>query len=439
MKKVITQYFVVWRIYLKSTLYHNHFMGHHFFCPHEVFFLEEVLLFQHLTTILQEVHLYHDPGFHGNGCHGEGPRTILLCINFILSVHADDDDNADFEGDDFSEFEEDILPRKRRTKGKNGVKNQQEKRHTQQKEPKTAAENTGKAEAVVPGATKAEESKTTVVNQDAAGINTVTSTITPTPVQTTTQTTQANHGNQDDAPSTQTASQTTQVTTQATQVNQGTTANSVINPSPSTEVTAQTTASAVEDIKAADPGQVVQPQANNGTPAVQQRPGAELGDGATDEDEKLQPRVTFSDDKTFDRRIPPKVPPTLPTVLQTSSDGKDVPSGEGKTDPVPQEKPSETPTKGLSDVLNQPTAAPTSTAETVAPGVKDHENVTEKAARKSFGILKGFWKFHEFLGMKMIQFGQPLKGALRGILSCIGLGQVCTPITSYWDTCSNPV
>ncbi|XP_031564169.1 transport and Golgi organization protein 1 homolog isoform X2 [Actinia tenebrosa] len=373
-------------------------------------------------------------------CFDEDAPPEIQC--FYPPTEPDDSDVDEYVGDDFDEFEE-IPQKKRRIKGKNGVKRHRQKipeenrenYPTHQKEPQKAAENTDKAEAFVPGATKREESKTTVVNQEAVGINTATSTITPTPTQATTQTTQmTTQGIQDatgntkpsqDIP-TQTTTQTTQVTTQATQVNQDASAlntgSSVINPSPPSEVTTQSTASDVGDSKAADPGHVPQPSVYNGTPAVQQRQGVDIREEALrvppnqDKviDDKLEPRVTYSDDKTFDHRMPPKVPPTLPTVLQTPADGKGVTSNEEKIDPVPQEKP-EIPRKGLPDVLNQPTTAPTSAAE---------DSKTKKAKKKSFGILKGFWRFHEILAVKIIQFGQPLRGALRGILACVALGQV---------------
>jgi hypothetical protein len=256
-------------------------------------------------------------------------------------------------------------------------------------------QNVAKPDQVVPIATQAGESKTTMQNQGATNLNAATSEINPTP-----------------------SSLFSQMTaTHSTAVLEGT-----------------------------------KPPANNEAGVVRQKPNTNTttptGDGAAAthpkqdnvDNEKSQPKVTYSEENTFDPRVPPKAPPTLPTVIKMTIDENNKLSGDEKHDsntpgdiPLPQGKSPETPAKDFPEMFNQPTAVPTSSAENVVPTAADGENITQKAKWKSYGILKGFWRFHEVLGEKIIHWGQPLKGALRGILSFVGLGQVGIYIDNVRD------
>ncbi|KAK3755133.1 hypothetical protein QZH41_017508, partial [Actinostola sp. cb2023] len=92
---------------------------------------------------------------------------------------------------------------------------------------------------------------------------------------------------------------------------------------------------------------------------------------------------------------------------------------------VPPPKLDETKTKKpeFDDLFHrQSTPSPTSAADTVVPLFA--ENVTETSRSKSFGILKSFWRCHEVLAENIVFYGQPVKGALGGMLGLVGLGQL---------------
>lgn len=212
-----------------------------------------------------------------------------------------------------------------------------------------------------------------------------------------------------------------------------TTTTQAINPTPSSLYTTTTATQNTE---------ITPTKASNQPENTVAASSAQSG-STTDQSSKATPSVEEllkQGAKETEPQKQPTLPPTdVPVVNQSDKSNEDASKQESvkdaKEEPLkindsmvhdgatqPEGETPNSRNQEFKDIINQKsTQIPTSSPE-VPLGA---ENVTEPPPKaRSFGILKGFWRFHEVLAEGFFYYGQPVKGFIRGTLGFIGLGQV---------------